>query len=45
MIGVLPGVESLNFRAEIMHGGDPIDVQFFGGDLSTLSEVADKIPK
>ncbi|MCP3669794.1 MAG: efflux RND transporter permease subunit [Gammaproteobacteria bacterium] len=42
MIGVLPGVESLTFRAEIGHTSDPIDVQFSGNDFSTLSEVADK---
>ncbi len=42
-IGVLPGVESLTFRAEISHGRDPIDIQFYGGDLATLSEVADKM--
>lgn len=43
MIGVLPGVESLTFRAEIGHHGDPIDVEFSGNDLSKLSEVADKL--
>jgi multidrug efflux pump subunit AcrB len=42
-IGVLPGVESLTFRAEIMHGRDPIDLQFYGSDLATLSEIADKM--
>jgi multidrug efflux pump subunit AcrB len=43
MIGVLPGVESLTFRAEIGHGSDPIDIQFSGNDFSTLSEIADKV--
>ncbi len=43
MIGVLPGVESLTFRAEIMHGSDPIDIQFSGSEFSTLSEIADKV--
>ncbi len=43
MIGVLPGIESLTFRAEIMHGRDPIDIQFYGSDLATLSEIADKM--
>ena len=43
MIGVLPGVESLTFRAEIGHRGTPIDIQFSGDDLSKLSEIADKV--
>jgi multidrug efflux pump subunit AcrB len=43
MIGVLPGVESLTFRAEIMHGRNPIDIQFSGNEFSTLSEIADKV--
>jgi multidrug efflux pump subunit AcrB len=43
MIGVLPGVESLTFRAEIMHGRNPIDIQFSGNDFSTLSDIADKV--
>lgn len=43
MIGVLPGVESLTFRAEIGHRGSPIDIQFSGDDLSKLSEIADKV--
>jgi multidrug efflux pump subunit AcrB len=43
MIGVLPGVESLTFRAEIGHGRNPIDIQFSGNDFSILSEIADKL--
>jgi multidrug efflux pump subunit AcrB len=43
MIGVLPGVESLTFRAEIGHGRNPIDIQFSGNDFSVLSEIADKL--
>jgi multidrug efflux pump subunit AcrB len=43
MIGVLPGVESLTFRAEIGHRGTPIDIQFSGEDLTQLSEIADKV--
>lgn len=45
MIGVLPGVESMTFRAEIGRGGDPIDIQFSGLDFNELSEVADKVKK
>ncbi len=43
MIGVIPGAESLTFRAEIGRISDPIEIQFSGLDFSTLSEVADKV--
>ena len=43
LIGIVPGSESLTFRAEIGRVNDPIDVQFSGNDFSTLSEVAEKL--
>ncbi len=43
MIGVVPGAESLTFRAEIGRASDPIDVQLSGTELSTLEDVAAKI--
>ncbi|MCP5415895.1 MAG: efflux RND transporter permease subunit [Chromatiaceae bacterium] len=43
MIGLVPGAESLTFRAEIGRITDPIDIQFSGNDFATLSEVADKM--
>ncbi|TQV69672.1 efflux RND transporter permease subunit [Exilibacterium tricleocarpae] len=43
LIGVLPGVETLTFRAEIGRVSDPIDIQFSGNDLDTLSAIADKV--
>ncbi|MCP4288357.1 MAG: efflux RND transporter permease subunit [Gammaproteobacteria bacterium] len=43
MIGIVPGAESLTFKAEIGHVSDPIDIQFSGNDFATLSEVADKM--
>ena len=43
MIGVVPGVESLTFRAEIGRISDPVEIQFSGNDFRTLSEVADKM--
>jgi len=43
MIGVIPGAESLTFRAEIGRISDPIEVQLSGLDFATLSEVADKV--
>lgn len=42
MIGVIPGAESLTFRAEIGRISDPIEIQFSGVDFAALSEVADK---
>ena len=42
MIGVIPGAESLTFRAEIGRISDPIEIQFSGVNFATLSEVADK---
>lgn len=43
LIGVLPGVESLTFRAEIGHGSSPIDIQLSGSEFATLSEIADQV--
>ncbi len=43
MIGVIPGAESLTFRAEIGRISDPIEIQFSGLDFTTLSEVADRV--
>lgn len=43
MIGNVPGAESLNFRAEHYRPGNPIEVQFSGNSLETLSEVGDKV--
>ena len=42
MIGDIPGVESLSFRAETGRGGQPLDVQLNGDnfeDLAKLSEI------
>ena len=43
LIGVVPGAESLTFRAEIGRSSDPIDVQLSATSLSTLQEVAEKV--
>ncbi len=39
LIGVIPGAEELNFRAEIGRGGDPIDIQLTGSSFEDLSEI------
>ena len=43
LIGVIPGAESLTFRAETGRSSSPIDVQLTGSSLTTLQEVADKV--
>lgn len=43
LIGVIPGAEELNFRAEIGRGGDPIDIQLTGSSFEDLSEIVEKV--
>ncbi len=43
LIGVIPGAESLTFRAEIGRSSDPIDVQLSATNIETLQEVAEHI--
>lgn len=43
LIGVVPGAESLNFRADFFRAGDPIDVQLSGNSLEQMNEVAGAI--
>lgn len=40
LIGPIPGVKELSFRAELGRGGEPIDVQLKGNDFDKLNEVA-----
>ena len=40
---MIPGAESLTFRAEIGRSSDPIDVQLSGTSLTILQDVADNI--
>lgn len=42
-IGNIVGAEELTFRAEIMRGGDPIDIQLTGTDPKELLGVSEKI--
>lgn len=42
-IGIIPGVEDLNFRAEIGHGGSPIDIQLQSNNLQQLEDFANDI--
>lgn len=43
LIGVIPGVEDLNFRAEIGHGGSPVDIQLQSNELQQLEDFANDI--
>ena len=43
LIGVIPGVEDLNFRAEIGHGGSLVDIQLQSNNLQQLEYFAEKI--
>lgn len=42
-IGEIVGAEELNFRAEIMRSGDPVDIQLTGTDPEELLEISAKI--
>jgi multidrug efflux pump subunit AcrB len=42
-IGIIPGTESLTFRAEIGHGGSPIEVRLAGRDIEQLAALAGEI--
>lgn len=42
-IGNIVGAEELTFRAEIMRGGDPIDIQLTGTDPKELLAMSEKI--
>ena len=43
LIGVIPGAESVTYRAEIGRSSDPIDVQLSGNSLVELKELAEQI--
>lgn len=43
MIGQIPGVQELSFRAEIGRGGDPINVQLSGSNFANLNAIAGQV--
>lgn len=43
MIGKIPGAETLNFRAEIGRGSDPISVRLAGSDTQQLQLLAEQV--
>ena len=45
LIGIIPGAESLTFRAEIGRVSDPINIQFTGNDFLSLESVAEEVKR
>jgi multidrug efflux pump subunit AcrB len=43
LVGTIPGAEELAFRSEIMHGGNPVNIQLGGNNFTELRIVADKV--
>lgn len=43
LIGPLPGIENLSFRAEIGRGGSPLDVQLSSSSLSAMAAAAEQV--
>ncbi|MDU0113182.1 efflux RND transporter permease subunit [Psychrosphaera aquimarina] len=43
LIGIVPGAETLTFRAEIGRSSDPIDVQLSATSIQVLQDVAEKV--
>ncbi len=44
-IGPIPGAQEVNFRAEIGHAGEPIDIQLSGTDTTALAMVSAQLQK
>lgn len=42
-IGVIPGAESLTFRAEIGRSSDPVDIQLSGNNMNTLQQLSEQV--
>lgn len=43
LIGPIPGVQELSFRAEIGRSSDPIDIQLAGNDFEVLANIAEQV--
>jgi multidrug efflux pump subunit AcrB len=43
LVGPIPGAEAINFRATWFRPGSPIDVQFSGNSLDSLSRIGDEL--
>ncbi len=43
LIGIIPGVERINYRAEMGHGGEALDFQLSGQSYAELQAVSDEL--
>lgn len=43
LVGSIPGAESINYRASYFRPGEPIDVQFSGNSLESLSQIGEEV--
>jgi len=43
LIGPIPGVKELSFRAELGRGGEPINIQLKGNNFDELNAIAQKV--
>ncbi len=42
-VGLIPGAETMNYRASFFRPGDPIDVQFSGNSLESLNAIGEEL--
>ncbi len=43
LVGPIPGAEAMNYRASHFRPGEPIDVQFSGNSLESLSQIGEEV--
>ena len=43
LVGPIPGAETMNYRASYFRPGEPIDVQFSGTSLESLSQIGEEV--
>ena len=43
LVGPIPGAETINFRASFFRPGEPIDIQFSGNSLDSLSQIGEEV--
>jgi multidrug efflux pump subunit AcrB len=43
IVGPIPGAETINYRASFFRPGEPIDVQFSGNSLESLSQIGEEV--
>jgi multidrug efflux pump subunit AcrB len=43
LVGPIPGAETMNYRASFFRPGEPIDVQFSGNSLESLSAIGEEV--